>query len=1140
MLHQPSPVCAFASDVRLPSPRWLLHHLLLCLLIISLVLGGGAAFPAQAQDNTPPPDQLAPPTEPSGDAPDAPIPAPGLQTPNGLAVDPVTHRVYITSRDNDRLLMLDGFTYRVLGQATVGDSPWGVAVDSAAKRVYAANFASGDLRILAADTLAPIAVTPLIFNGVTAQPTMVTTSNNLGVALVVDHRANKLYVVNGMTGAVVAVQATNGAGAWGVAYNPQLHRAYVSHRDSGSVTTMNGASSWAQMPDQTIWPCGSTGQPYSMAVNAFKQLLYVACAPNHNVNVVKVYEMTTGGLSYRASITVGNGGDDGGGGIAVNSQTGNVFFTNSTSNTVSVINSTTHQVIATLGTGTTPFGAAADPVTGKVFVGNKGSNNLTLLADTFPADPSLPAITLSKKMTCEGEQITVTGRNFPAAGSLGHATIYFNGVYKTTVGTQANGTFTAAIAVPHNAGGMQTVTGSELLWPWLQVGALTRTPLPDLPIVFLPGLAGTELLANSNFTLFARPNPALCTGIWPDNGCRNTEKHDYHTNEVIWLGWKGIIAAFTGQHRYLDALALEADGATAATDYFGIRPDLKLGEPIWNIAGMMPVYAPLDAFLETMGYVDGETLFYFPYDWRMDYITMDQRLDETIDRALQESGKDKVILMAHSTGGVVARNYLLRRGAAKVDQLITMGTPYIGSPVSARALEVGDDMGIGGHFFGDFGVGLHPKEGKALAQNYAGLYDLLPSSLWFTPSPADPGAPPAYLVRSRIQGTTVIQEPLDFAQSTAWLASRRNATLLNNGLAFQNQGIGNLSLLTDQYFGQRIASTGRGTPSRIEYSPRQICVRIFGHNVCLPLPELAFAKERNFGDNTIALRSAIGGNLPAGDDRYYVLQNVEHMKLPADPQVQSLLFQMLTGIKCGGGGMPDNLESIETFTGSEITLMGTADLHIFDAAGNHAGPLLNQPAGIENHLPGVDYSLGQDSAIISVASGGPYTVRIQGQQLNGAALLRVSQVVQDLPTSTTIFASVPITGVTTASFTLAGPGQSPSALTFQYTPSDPAQTDPGIVLTGAAAQDINPPGITLTRDAQTHLVTVTANDGPDGSGVARILVSTEAPPVNYTDYSGPFTVPASMHCVSALAVDQAGNASLAQTVCRTWLPSVRR
>ena len=163
---------------------------------------------------------------------------------------------------------------------------------------------------------------------------------------------------------------------------------------------------------------------------------------------------------------------------------------------------------------------------------------------------------------------------------------------------------------------------------------------------------------------------------------------------------------------------------------------------------------------------------------------------------------------------------------------------------------------------------------------------------------------------------------------------------------------------------------------------------------------------------------------------------------------------------CSGGGIPADLESIEALNGSEITLMGTAELHIYDAAGNHAGPLPDQPAGIENQLPGVDYSPGQDSVVATITAGGPYTLRVVGADLNGAALLRVSHITQDVAGETTIFAGMPITGTTEAMFTLAGPGQQPSPLTFRYTPSDPVQTDPGVLLTGAAAQDLNPPATT--------------------------------------------------------------------------------
>lgn len=1111
-----------------------LNHMGLYLLIITLVLSAGwpaAPSPAYAQD---PSVQSSPGDSAVSVDPQAVVPVPGLQTPNGLAVDPVSHRLFITSRDNNRLLMLDGFKYTVLGQFSLSDSPWGVAVDPGPRLVYVATYQGGTLRILSADNLAPINLATF---GANAELTNVAVIQGHSMALTVSHRNNLLYVVHGPSGSVVATQPTGGSGAWGVAYDPTLNRAFVSHRDSGTVTTLEGDNGWVQNPGQTIQPCGPGGQAYGLAVNAIKRRLYIACAPAGNVNVVKVYSIAASGLSFQASVAVGNGGDDGGGGIAVNNQTGNVFFTNSTSNTVSVINSTTNQVVATLAAGLTPFGAAVDPVTGKVFVGNKAGNNLTVLDDTYPADPSLPAINLSKNSTCASDQLTVTGRNFPASDGQGYVEIYFDGDRQITVPVQTGGSFTATFTVPSNPGGLRTVTAVKLLQPWVRVGALTRTPLLDLPIIFLPGFGGSELRAGGAFNLLTWPNLDLCITFPASPACLLPEDHIYLGGETVWLGARGVATAFLGRWRYLDALALDSDGRTPRADMLGVRPNIVLGEPLWNIAGLKPVYEPLDQFLEAQGYVEGQTLFYFPFDWRKHYVDTDQALDAMITLALQRSGKEKVILMAHSTGGVLAHNYLLRHGTAKVDQLITMGTPYIGSPVAARALEVGDDMGLGAHF-GDFGIGLHPKEGKALAQNFAGLYHLLPSSLWFTPSPADEGSPPPYLIRSRIQNGQVIQEPLDYAQSTAWLAGRHNASLLNDALAFQNQGIGNLSLLTGQYFGQRIASTGVGTPSAVEYSPREICVRVFGRNFCLPHPELAFAKKRPFGDDTIALRSAIGGNLPPGDDRFYVVQGVHHLDLPGNSQVQTMLYHMLNGRMCGGGGMPADLESIQALNGSEVALMGDAALHIFDAAGNHAGPLLDQPAGIEDELPGVDYSLGEDSVIATVTDGGPYTVRVEGLQLDGAALLRVSHVVQDVVTEATVFASMPITGTTVATFTLAGPGQPPSPLTFSYTPSDPVQTDPGVNLAGAAAQDINPPVTTLTRDMQTQMVTVNADDGPNGAGVATILVSTEYPPVNYRVYTAPFRLPASVQCVSAVATDNAGNSSSARTSCRAWLPTI--
>jgi triacylglycerol esterase/lipase EstA (alpha/beta hydrolase family) len=50
-----------------------------------------------------------------------------------------------------------------------------------------------------------------------------------------------------------------------------------------------------------------------------------------------------------------------------------------------------------------------------------------------------------------------------------------------------------------------------------------------------------------------------------------------------------------------------------------------------------------------------------------------------IDAILAATGAHQVIIVGHSMGGLVARAYLSRHGAAKVRRIITIGTPHHGS-----------------------------------------------------------------------------------------------------------------------------------------------------------------------------------------------------------------------------------------------------------------------------------------------------------------------------------------------------------------------------------------------------------------------------------------------------------------------------
>ena len=306
---------------------------------------------------------------------------PGFSYPNDVAVNPQTHRVYVSSRNNDQLTMLDGISLAVLKSVPVGRQPWGVAVNPATNKVYVANFASKNIHVLDATTLEELRV---IWVG--PNPTLVRINENTNQVFVVTYGNNSVVILDGATDALLDVKPSGGFGAWGLAINPTLNRLYISNRDSENVTTLDGAAGFQVIGSQTISPCGGKGSsPYGMSFNPVNAKLYVACSPSGSVNSAAIYSAGSSGLTRQAFIAVGNGGEDGGGGVAVNIATSNVFITNSAADTVSVVSGVSDQVITTVPVGGNPFGDAVDPGTGRVFVANRNTDDVSVFKD-----PSAP------------------------------------------------------------------------------------------------------------------------------------------------------------------------------------------------------------------------------------------------------------------------------------------------------------------------------------------------------------------------------------------------------------------------------------------------------------------------------------------------------------------------------------------------------------------------------------------------------------------------------------------------------------------------------------------------------------------------------------------------------------------------------
>ncbi|MEK7642551.1 MAG: hypothetical protein AAB392_02020 [Patescibacteria group bacterium] len=126
----------------------------------------------------------------------------------------------------------------------------------------------------------------------------------------------------------------------------------------------------------------------------------------------------------------------------------------------------------------------------------------------------------------------------------------------------------------------------------------------------------------------------------------------------------------------------------------------KNGE--WTIDPVFHVYDNLIETLDQNGYSLGTALFTFPYDWKKSNVESGELLKQKINEVKQiclglvnpEFSCDKVDIVAHSMGGLVARSYAQSVDYENdIDQLIFLGTPHRGAPKDYLTWEAGEIFG---------------------------------------------------------------------------------------------------------------------------------------------------------------------------------------------------------------------------------------------------------------------------------------------------------------------------------------------------------------------------------------------------------------------------------------------------------------
>ena len=174
---------------------------------------------------------------------------------------------------------------------------------------------------------------------------------------------------------------------------------------------------------------------------------------------------------------------------------------------------------------------------------------------------------------------------------------------------------------------------------FLFTGGIDDARSGELPIIFLPGTGGTTLENESGRELF----PA------------------------------SELTALNPFDRHFDVLALEGDGSTACCE--PVVPGHVTKKVVTE-----DIYASTFDVLEAQGYVEGENLFAFPYDWRKSQQHNATKLASFIREVKAETGASQVNILAHSLGGLVTETAIETSEATALDvnRVVTLGSPHLG------------------------------------------------------------------------------------------------------------------------------------------------------------------------------------------------------------------------------------------------------------------------------------------------------------------------------------------------------------------------------------------------------------------------------------------------------------------------------
>lgn len=396
-----------------------------------------------------------------------------------------------------------------------------------------------------------------------------------------------------------------------------------------------------------------------------------------------------------------------------------------------------------------------------------------------------------------------------------------------------------------------------------------------------------------------------------------------------------------------------------------------------------PITHAYDNLIDTLiagGYERAVNLFPFPYDWHKSNIDTAVLLKEKIGEVKAACSCGKVDIVAHSMGGLVARQYIQSSFYGHdVRKLIFLGTPQLGAPEDYLMWEGGEtNIDIAGRELKYFLLT------EALKQGYSNLFDYVRT----IPISSVQELLPAYGYIEHIGSEDVPTYP-----NTEWYPS-------NSFLENLNSTIGNLynSGVAIANFVGEIADDTTITTIRVKPPDSISATTPWGYGLPENFGDSSGDQglERGDGDGTVPLSSAslVINGLQILDSK--------HNELPTNAEGQ--VFKELTGNDAtafveNGHGFLETAKNVLIFQ-----ILSPADIVVIAPDGKRIGKDFDTGQEI-NEIPDAFYSgFGTDQEFITIPSpmNGEYKILTQGTGSGGAYTLAVG-VVGDAGSNTTFF-----------------------------------------------------------------------------------------------------------------------------------------